>query len=142
MANIAEYFEKNRYQAKYEFGTRVFGKWNKIPFIGTIYNDSVISEEQGPRLTISLDLPITFENKTYERIIDIHKNFKELELLLDYDAPEADRIARASKTRGSGFDSHRAHQKKEKPKTKTQSLLENLKKLQKSTPKKKVKKGK
>ena len=142
MGNQTDYFNRIGYTGKYEIGDRVFGKWNKIPFIGTIYNDSVISEEQGPRLTISLDLPITFENKTYERIIDIHKNFKELELLLDYDAPEADRIARASKTRGSGFDSHRAHQKKEKPKTKTQSLLENLKKLQKSTPKKKVKKGK
>ena len=81
MASLKEYFEKNRYQAKYEFGTRVFGRWNKIPFVGTIYGDSVINDEQGPRLTIQLDLPIKHNNVVKTMIIDSHKMFKDLKRL-------------------------------------------------------------
>ena len=131
MASLAEYFEKERYQPRHEFGTRIFGRWNKIPFVGTIYGDSVISDEQGPRLTIHLDLPIKVDEQIRTVIIDTYDKFKDVQYLYDLDAPEADRIARASKTSGSGFDSHQAHQKKSKPKEKTRSaaLLENLKKL-------------
>lgn len=78
MVSLADYFAKERYQPKYEFGTRVFGRWHKIPFIGTIYGDSVISELEGPRLTIELDLPLMFDKKVYNRIIDTHKNVKEI----------------------------------------------------------------
>jgi hypothetical protein len=112
VASLAEYFSKNRYLPKYHFGERVYGFWNKIPFIGTVYGDSVISELQGPRLTIQLDLPIIVDGKQKLSIIDTHKSFKKLSTLKNFDALEADRIARASKTPGSGFDSHQAHQKK------------------------------
>jgi len=81
MASLEEYFKKNRYQPKYEFGTRVFGRWNKIPFIGTIYGDSVISEEQGPKLSIHLDLPIVYNKKVVSIIFDTHKAFKDLKPL-------------------------------------------------------------
>ena len=81
MPSLTEYFEKNTYKAKYEFGTRVFGRWNKIPFMGTIYTDTVVSNEQGPRLSIHLDLPIKFENKVYNIIIDTHKSFKDIKRL-------------------------------------------------------------
>lgn len=81
MANLSDYFANNRYQSKYEFGTRIFAKWNKIPFVGTIYGDGVISEIEGPRLTISLDLPIKFENKVYYSIIASHKDVKEIKRL-------------------------------------------------------------
>lgn len=84
MASLSEYFEKTSYKAKYDFGTRVFGRWNKIPFVGTIYGDTVISEEQGPRLSIHLDLPIKFENKIYTILIDKHKSFKDIKKLSDY----------------------------------------------------------
>ena len=114
MASLAEYFAKNRYSPKYQFGQRVYGVWNKVPFIGTVYGDSVISELQGPRLTIQLDLPIIVDGKQKLSIIDTHKSFKKLSTLKNFDALEADRIARASKTPGSGFDSHQAHQKKPK----------------------------
>ena len=83
MVSLADYFAKERYQAKYEFGTRVFGRWNKIPFMGTIYGDSVINQEQGPRLTIHLDLPIKFDNVIYSVIIDTHRSFNELSILCD-----------------------------------------------------------
>lgn len=115
MVSLADYFAKERYQPKYEFGTRVFGKWNKIPFIGTIYGDSVISESEGPRLSIELDLPIKFANKIYTRIIDTHKNVKEIKRIKEI-APEADRIDGASKTSGSGFDSRLARQSTKKVK--------------------------
>ena len=101
MASLTEYFEKNTYKAQYEFGTRVFGRWNKIPFMGTIYTDTVVSPEQGPRLSIHLDLPIKFENKVYNIIIDTHSSFKGLTELVDPDAPVAERKARASKDRKS-----------------------------------------
>lgn len=65
MPNYAEYFAKNRYQPKYQIGDRVRGKWNKIPFVGSVGNDTVIGEEQGPRVTVHLDLPIKFKDKVY-----------------------------------------------------------------------------
>ena len=129
MASLTEYFEKNTYKPEYEWGTRVFGRWNKIPFIGTIYTDTLISNEQGPRLSIHLDLPIMFQNKVYNIIVDTHESFKGLSELIDPDAPVAERKARASKTQGNGFESHPAHQTK----TKSESLLENLKKLRNKT---------
>ena len=55
---LAEYFEMNRPKPKYECGTRVFGKHNKIPFIGTTGADNLRSEEEGMRVTILLDLPM------------------------------------------------------------------------------------
>lgn len=130
MASLKEYFEKNRYQAKYEFGTRIFGKYNKIPFIGSIYGDSVVSDVEGPRLSIHLDLPIKIDNVYKFYIIDTHDKFKGLTELIDPDAPVADRKARASKTHGSGFESHPAHQTKKKDVSRSQTLLNNLKKIQ------------
>lgn len=97
MASLTDYFEKTAYRAKYEFGTRVFGRWNKIPFVGTIYGDSLVSLEQGPRLSIHLDLPVMFDNKVYNILIDTHRAFKDLKPLIDPDAPVADRKAKASK---------------------------------------------
>jgi hypothetical protein len=58
MPNYAEYFEKNRYKPKWEIGERVFGKYEKIPFIGSVGNDTYISDDEGPRVSIHLDLPI------------------------------------------------------------------------------------
>ena len=83
MASLKEYFEQNRYKPKYEFGTRVFGRWNKIPFVGTVYGDSVISDEQGPRLTIHLDLPIQYNKTVKTIIVDTHKMFKDLKPLTE-----------------------------------------------------------
>ena len=131
MPSLAEYFERERPKPFFEFGTRVFGKYNKIPIIGTVYGDGMINEEQGPRLTIHLDLPIMIDGNAKSIIIDTYDKFKGLTELVDLDAPVADRKARASKTQGSGFDSHLAHQKKSKPveKSRSSTLLENLKKL-------------
>lgn len=65
MSNMARYFEANRYQAKWNIGDRVTGKWNKIPFVGTVGNDTLISEKQGPRVSVHLDLPVKHNQVVY-----------------------------------------------------------------------------
>jgi hypothetical protein len=76
MASLAEYFEKNRYKPKYVIGDRVFGYYHKIPFVGTVGNDTLISEIEGPRISILLDLPLKYEDKVYTVIIVKHKDIK------------------------------------------------------------------
>jgi hypothetical protein len=77
MANYAEYFEKNGYKAKYHIGDRVFGHYKKIPFIGTVGNDSVI-DDTGPRISVHLDLPISIDKRILNVIIVKHKDIKRL----------------------------------------------------------------
>jgi hypothetical protein len=78
MASLAEYFAKHRYMGKYNLGDSVFGKWNKIPFAGTVGNDSVVSEVEGPRVTIHLYLPIKFEGVIHQYIVVKPKDIKKL----------------------------------------------------------------
>ena len=78
MASLAEYFAANRYIGKWQIGDRVSGKWNKIPFIGSVGNDSVISELEGPRVTIHLDLPIKYQDTIHNVIIVKPKDIKKL----------------------------------------------------------------
>jgi hypothetical protein len=78
MGNQSDYFERIGYKPKYFIGDRVFGKWNKIPFIGTVGNDTVISEIEGPRISIHLDLPIKFNDTIHNVIIVKHKDIKPL----------------------------------------------------------------
>ena len=58
MPNYAEYFEKITYKPKWFIGDRVCGKYKKIPFVGTVGNDTLISEIEGPRVSVHLDLPM------------------------------------------------------------------------------------
>jgi len=78
MGNLADYFERDAYKPKYFLGDRVFGRWNKIPFIGTVGNDTVISEVEGPRISILLDLPIKVDKAIHNVIIVKHKDIKPL----------------------------------------------------------------
>ena len=74
--NLAAYFEANRYQAKWDIGDRVIGKWNKIPFVGSVGNDRQINDRDGPEVTIHLDLPIKYQGKVHNFIIVKHKDIK------------------------------------------------------------------
>jgi hypothetical protein len=65
MSNLATYFAANRYQAKWSIGDRVIGKWNKIPVVGTVGNDTLISEREGPRVSVHLDLPVKFKDQVH-----------------------------------------------------------------------------
>jgi len=80
--NYAEYFERISYKSTWHIGDRVIGKYNKIPFIGTVGNDALISLIEGPRVTVHLDLPI--------KVDDVYKSFiivkpKELRRLTEFD---------------------------------------------------------
>jgi hypothetical protein len=83
MATLAEYFAANRYKARYQIGDRVAGTWNKIPFVGTVGNDTVINETEGPRLTVFNDLPIKYNNVWHHTFIfPKHKDVRKLKELL------------------------------------------------------------
>jgi hypothetical protein len=78
VGSLTDYFEKDPYKPKYFLGDRVFGRWNKIPFIGSVGNDTVISLAEGPRISILLDLPIKIGDKIHNVIIVKHKDIKPL----------------------------------------------------------------
>ena len=96
MTNLADYFEERRYKPKYFLGDRVFGRWNKIPFIGSVGNDTVISELEGPRISILVDLPIWYDEKAHSVIIVKHKDIKPLKDFSDEENEQKSRKARVS----------------------------------------------
>ena len=78
MGNQTDYFNRIGYKPTYSIGDRVFGNWNKIPFVGTVGNDRLINEITGPEITIHLDLPIKVD-KTYKSFIIVkHRDIKQL----------------------------------------------------------------
>jgi hypothetical protein len=77
MGNLADYFEKNRYKSVYSIGDRVQGKWNGIPFRGTVGNDTVINLTEGPRISVHSDLPIQYQGRIHTVIFVTHKDVKE-----------------------------------------------------------------
>jgi hypothetical protein len=83
MANgrLTEYFAKNRYIGKWNIGDRVYGKYNGIPFIGSVGNDTLINEDEGPRVTIHIDLPI-IEDDIRKSVIIVKP--KDIKALKDY----------------------------------------------------------
>ena len=68
------------YKAKYNLGDRVSGKWNKIPFVGSVGNDRVVSES-GPEVTVHLDLPILQNGKTHCVLVVKHRDIRPLKLM-------------------------------------------------------------
>jgi hypothetical protein len=72
MASLAEYFAKQeRYKPKWEYGTRVFGYWNKIPFVGMI-----IADREKDHILVHADLPIKFDDKLHNVIVVKHRDIK------------------------------------------------------------------
>ena len=78
MANYTEYFERTGYQPTYHLGDRVSGRYQKIPFVGSVGNDTVINHIQGPRITIHLDLPMKTKDGYRSVIVVQHKDIKPL----------------------------------------------------------------
>lgn len=76
MASLTDYFNINAYKATYSIGDRVIGKWNKIPFVGTVGNDRLVSLVRGPEITVHLDLPIKYDNKVHNILVVKHKDIK------------------------------------------------------------------
>jgi hypothetical protein len=76
MGNLTDYFERIGYKPTWFIGDRVFGYWNKIPFVGTVGNDTKINDIEGPRISIHLDLPIKYEGNVLWLIIATHKDIR------------------------------------------------------------------
>lgn len=76
MGNQTDYFNSIGYKPTWYIGDRVFGKWNKIPFVGTVGNDTMISEIEGPRISVHLDLPIKHNGQIHSVIIVKHRDIK------------------------------------------------------------------
>ena len=76
MGNQTDYFNRIGYQPKYHIGDRVFGYYNKIPFVGTVGNDTQINLIEGPRISVHLDLPLKYKDKGYTIIFVKHKDIK------------------------------------------------------------------
>lgn len=76
MGNQTDYFNRIGYKPTYQIGDRVIGKWNKIPFVGSVGNDTVISEIEGPRISVHIDLPIKFKDQVHTVIFVKHRDIK------------------------------------------------------------------
>lgn len=74
MGTQTDYFNRVGYKHVYNIGDRVFGRWNQIPFVGTVGNDTMISELEGPRISIHLDLPIKFQDRVHTIVFVKHKD--------------------------------------------------------------------
>ena len=73
-----DYFNSIGYKHTYNIGDRIFGKYKKIPFIGTVGNDRLINNTDGPEVTVHLDLPMKVDNEYKSFIIVKHKDIKQL----------------------------------------------------------------
>jgi hypothetical protein len=78
MSTLTEQFEKNPYKPKYRIGDRVFGYYNKIPFVATVGNDRTkVGGDPNPEVVVHLDLPLKYKNVIYNLLILKHKDIKQ-----------------------------------------------------------------
>jgi hypothetical protein len=80
--SLTTYFASIGYKHTYDIGDRVIGKYKKMPFVGSVGNDRLVSTETGPEVTIHLDLPLLFEKKYYTIIVVKHKDIRRLHEIL------------------------------------------------------------
>lgn len=76
MPNYAEYFARTGYRATYQIGDRVTGRWNRIPFTGTVGNDRLVNHTDGPEITVHLDLPVRYQNQPLTVIVTKHSDVR------------------------------------------------------------------
>lgn len=76
MPSLEEYFDKQTYKPKWFIGDRVEGKWNGIPFVGSVGNDNLVSELEGPKVSVLVDLPILHKGKVHSIIFLKPKELK------------------------------------------------------------------
>lgn len=76
MGTQTDYFNRIGYKHTYDIGDRLEGKWNDVPWVGSVGNDRFVSEYDGPEITIHLDLPILYKGKIHNILIVKHKDVK------------------------------------------------------------------
>ena len=72
MGRQSDWFNAIGYKHTYDLGDRIMGLWNGIPFVGSVGNDRLVNDINGPEITVHLDLPIRFEDKIHRIIITKH----------------------------------------------------------------------
>lgn len=78
MGNLADYFYRNSYHAKYTIGDRVFGRYNGIPFVGSVAVDHRLNEDIGPEVVILLDLPLHYQGRFINTVRVKHLDIRPL----------------------------------------------------------------
>ena len=79
MGNLTEYFEKTIPKPKYRFGDRVDGVYKGVPFVGTVGTDNIRNLEEGPMVTVSLDLPLKTKDSVHMSFVRVeYKDIKGL----------------------------------------------------------------
>ena len=76
MGNLCDYFERRAYQPTWFIGDRVEGRYHGVPFVGSVGNDSMINETQGPRVSVHLDLPLKLDEEVKYIIFVSPKDLK------------------------------------------------------------------
>jgi hypothetical protein len=102
MGSQTDYFERIGYRPRYWIGDRVIGRWNGIPFVGTVGNDTRINDIEGPRISVHLDLPIRYEDLTRGVIIVKHRDIRPLKELELEDASHPTRKIKKSQPVATG----------------------------------------
>jgi hypothetical protein len=77
VGNQTDYFESIGYRPRWHIGDRVQGRWNRIPFRGTVGNDTQINPTEGPRVSVHLDLPIQYKDGVHTIIFVKPSDLKE-----------------------------------------------------------------
>ena len=77
MASLEDYFARrdaDKPKRKYDIGDRVFGHWNKIPFIASVLREEVNG------VMVQTDLPVKYKN-SYQTILTVDR--KDVKLLTE-----------------------------------------------------------
>ena len=78
MSSLAEYFAQHRPVPKYAVGDRVEGVYKGIPYVGTAYTDNMRNLDEGPMVSIHLDLPMKIDTVWHNHIRVKYKEIKGL----------------------------------------------------------------
>lgn len=77
--NLAEYFALHRPVARYHIGDRVEGQYQGVPYVGTVGSDILRNYDEGPMVTVHLDLPLRTKTETHLHFIRVgYKDIKGL----------------------------------------------------------------
>lgn len=80
MSSLTRYFERRDAdlpRPRYNSGDRVFGYWNRIPFVGSVVREIT------PLAMIQVDLPIKYEGTVHNIISPRLKDIKRLVVMDD-----------------------------------------------------------
>jgi len=78
MGNLTDFFNETIPKPRYQFGDRVEGTYQGVPFVGTVGADNIRNLSEGPRVTVSLDLPFKLDDVVHNIVRVGYKDIKGL----------------------------------------------------------------